>query len=55
MTERALRAAAIEAGAVILATGGYAFRSGLIGSHCNTGDGHLMRAEAGAELSGMEF
>ena len=45
----------IEAGAVILATGGCAFRSGLIGSHCNTGDGYLMGAEAGAELSGMEF
>ncbi len=44
-----------RAGAVILATGGCAFRSGLIGSHTNTGDGHLMAAEAGAELSGMEF
>ncbi|TCM14207.1 succinate dehydrogenase/fumarate reductase flavoprotein subunit [Novosphingobium sp. PhB165] len=46
---------AIAAGAVIMATGGCAFRSGLIGSHCNTGDGYLMAAEAGAELSGMEF
>lgn len=46
---------AIEAGAVIMATGGCAFRSGLIGSHCNTGDGYLMAAEAGAQLSGMEF
>jgi succinate dehydrogenase/fumarate reductase flavoprotein subunit len=45
----------IRAGAVILATGGCAFRSGLIGSHTNTGDGYLMAAEAGAELSGMEF
>jgi succinate dehydrogenase/fumarate reductase flavoprotein subunit len=27
----------------------------LLGSHTNTGDGHLMAAEAGAELSGMEF
>ena len=44
-----------RAGAVVLATGGCAFRSGLIGSHNNTGDGHLMAAEAGAELSGMEF
>lgn len=44
-----------RAGAVILATGGCAFRSGLIGSHGNTGDGYLMAAEAGAELSGMEF
>lgn len=45
----------IAAGAVILATGGCAFRSGLIGSHTNTGDGYLMGAEAGARLSGMEF
>jgi len=44
-----------RAGAVILATGGCAFRSGLIGSYTNTGDGYLMAAEAGAELSGMEF
>jgi len=44
-----------RAGAVVLATGGCAFRSGLIGSHNNTGDGHLMAVEAGAELSGMEF
>ena len=45
----------IRAGATILATGGVAFRSGLLGSHTNTGDGALMAAEAGAELSGMEF
>ncbi|HEX7819077.1 MAG TPA: FAD-binding protein [Sphingobium sp.] len=45
----------IRAGAVIMATGGCAFRSGLIGSHGNTGDGYLLAAEAGAELSGMEF
>ncbi|HEX7854775.1 MAG TPA: FAD-binding protein [Sphingobium sp.] len=45
----------IHAGAVIIATGGCAFRSGLIGSHGNTGDGYLLAAEAGAELSGMEF
>jgi succinate dehydrogenase/fumarate reductase flavoprotein subunit len=45
----------IHARAIILATGGNAFRSGLIGSATNTGDGHLMAAEAGAELSGMEF
>ena len=49
------RAWSVRAGAVILATGGCAFRSGLIGSHTNTGDGYLMGAEAGAELSGMEF
>ncbi|MET0363851.1 MAG: FAD-binding protein [Sphingobium sp.] len=45
----------VHAGAVILATGGCAFRSGLIGSHGNTGDGYLLAAEVGAELSGMEF
>ncbi len=49
------RAWTVRAGAVVLATGGCAFRSALIGSHTNTGDGHLMGAEAGAELSGMEF
>jgi hypothetical protein len=37
----------IHARAIILATGGNAFRSGLIGSATNTGDGHLMAAEAG--------
>ena len=46
---------AICAGAVVMATGGCAFRSGLIGSRGNTGDGYLMALEAGAELSGMEF
>jgi succinate dehydrogenase/fumarate reductase flavoprotein subunit len=45
----------ITAGAVIVATGGCAFRSGLLGSYGNTGDGYLMGVEAGAELSGMEF
>jgi succinate dehydrogenase/fumarate reductase flavoprotein subunit len=45
----------VRAGAVIMATGGCAFRSGLIGSYGNTGDGLLMAAEAGAALSGMEF
>ena len=45
----------VRAGAVVMATGGAAFRSGLIGSHACTGDGHLMAAEAGAHLSGMEF
>jgi succinate dehydrogenase/fumarate reductase flavoprotein subunit len=44
-----------RAGAVILATGGCGFLGGLLGSHTNTGDGHLMAVEAGAELSGMEF
>jgi succinate dehydrogenase/fumarate reductase flavoprotein subunit len=45
----------IRAASVVLATGGCAFRSGLIGSDTNTGDGYLMAAEAGAALSGMEF
>jgi len=45
----------IRSAATVLATGGCAFRSGLIGSHTNTGDGYLMGAEVGAELSGMEF
>jgi len=45
----------VRAGAVVLATGGAAFRSGLIGSHACTGDGHLMAVEAGGRLSGMEF
>jgi hypothetical protein len=41
--------------ATVMATGGCAFRSGLIGSHGITGDCYLMAAEAGAVLSGMEF
>lgn len=45
----------IRAGAVVLATGGCAFLSGALGLNVNTGDGALMAAEAGAELSGMEF
>jgi len=45
----------IRSKTTILATGGNAFRSGLIGSHTNTGDGQLMAAEAGVALSGMEF
>jgi succinate dehydrogenase/fumarate reductase flavoprotein subunit len=45
----------VRAGAVVLATGGCAFRSRLLGAHGNTGDGLLMAAEAGAELSGMEL
>lgn len=44
-----------RAASVVIATGGCAFRSGLIGSDTNTGDGYLMAVEAGAELSGMEF
>lgn len=45
----------VHAGAVVLATGGNAFRSGAMGSHHITGDGHLLAAEAGATFSGMEF
>ncbi|MGL4286461.1 MAG: FAD-binding protein, partial [Phreatobacter sp.] len=45
----------ITAGAVVLAAGGTSFLSHLLGSRTNTGDGYLMAAEAGAELSGMEF
>lgn len=45
----------VNAGAVVIATGGTSFLSRLLGSHTNTGDGYLMAAEAGAQLSGMEF
>ncbi len=45
----------IRAGAVVLAAGGTAFASRLLGAATNTGDGLLMGAEAGADLSGMEF
>nr|WP_242605974.1 FAD-binding protein [Frankia sp. Cppng1_Ct_nod] len=46
---------AVRAGAVVLATGGCAFLSGALGLNVDTGDGALMAAEVGAELSGMEF
>lgn len=45
----------VKAGAVIIATGGCAFLSKALGCNVLTGDGYLMAAEAGAELSGMEF
>ncbi|MFF5444210.1 FAD-dependent oxidoreductase [Streptomyces sp. NPDC012888] len=45
----------VRAGAVVLATGGCAFLSGALGTNTDTGDGALFAAEAGAELSGMEF
>jgi L-aspartate oxidase len=45
----------IAAGAVVLAAGGTSFLSHLLGSRTNTGDGYLLAAEAGAEMSGMEF
>ncbi|WP_328852941.1 FAD-binding protein [Micromonospora globbae] len=45
----------VRAPAVVLATGGCAFLSKGLGCNVLTGDGLLMAAEAGAELSGMEF
>jgi succinate dehydrogenase/fumarate reductase flavoprotein subunit len=45
----------IRAGAVILATGGNAFRSGAMGTGGSTGDGYLLAAEAGVDAVGMEF
>lgn len=45
----------ISAGSVVLATGGTAFLSGAFGTNVNTGEGLLMAAEMGADLSGMEF
>jgi len=55
LTLRGERPWTIRAGAVVLATGGCAFASRLLGSATNTGDGLLMGVEAGADLSGMEF
>lgn len=45
----------VEAGAVVLATGGCAFFERILGGTGLTGDGYLFAAEAGASLSGMEF
>ena len=45
----------VRCASVVIATGGCAFQSRLLGSQTNTGDGYLMAVEAGAELSGMEF
>ncbi|BAY96240.1 fumarate reductase/succinate dehydrogenase flavoprotein domain-containing protein [Tolypothrix tenuis PCC 7101] len=45
----------VRAGGVIIATGGCAFLSKALGCNVLTGDGYLMAAEAGAEMSGMEF
>ncbi|MFD2141679.1 FAD-dependent oxidoreductase [Ancylobacter oerskovii] len=44
-----------RAGAVVIATGGCAFGSRILGATGLTGDGQLMAAELGASLSGMEF
>jgi succinate dehydrogenase/fumarate reductase flavoprotein subunit len=45
----------VRAKAVVVATGGCAFLSKTLGSNVLTGDGYLMAAEAGAELTSMEF
>lgn len=45
----------VQAGAVVIATGGCAFLSRALGCNVLTGDGYLFAAEAGASLSGMEF
>jgi succinate dehydrogenase/fumarate reductase flavoprotein subunit len=45
----------VRAKSVVVATGGCAFLSGGLGCNVLTGDGYLMAAELGAELSGMEF
>ena len=45
----------VQAGAVVIATGGCAFMSRALGTYGLTGDGLLMAAEAGATLSGLEF
>jgi succinate dehydrogenase/fumarate reductase flavoprotein subunit len=45
----------VRAGSVVIATGGCAFLSKTLGSNVLTGDGYLMAAEIGAELTGMEF
>jgi succinate dehydrogenase/fumarate reductase flavoprotein subunit len=45
----------VSASAVVVASGGVAYLSKTLGCDVNTGDGLLMAAEAGAELSGMEF
>ncbi|GAA6623968.1 FAD-dependent oxidoreductase [Scytonema sp. NUACC26] len=45
----------VQAGAVVIATGGCAFLSKALGCNVLTGDGLLMAAEVGADFSGMEF
>ena len=45
----------VRARAVVIATGGCAFLSKTLGSNVLTGDGYLMAAEVGAELTSMEF
>jgi succinate dehydrogenase/fumarate reductase flavoprotein subunit len=45
----------VHAGAVVLATGGCTWQSKSLGGDVDTGDGQLMAAEVGAQLSSMEF
>lgn len=45
----------VRSQAVVIATGGCAFLSKALGCNVLTGDGYMLAAEAGAELSGMEF
>ncbi|UQZ33587.1 pyridine nucleotide-disulfide oxidoreductase [Paenibacillus sp. PK3_47] len=45
----------VQANSVVMATGGCAFLSKGLGCNVLTGEGLLMSAEAGADLSGMEF
>jgi succinate dehydrogenase/fumarate reductase flavoprotein subunit len=45
----------VRAGAVVMATGGTTFLSGVLGDKTHTGDGYLMAAEVDVEFSGMEF
>ncbi|MBO0854096.1 MAG: FAD-binding protein [Nocardia sp.] len=54
-TRNGFRTWSVRAGAVVLASGGCAFLSGVSGTDVNTGEGLLMAVEAGGELSGMEF
>lgn len=45
----------VRAKAIVIATGGCAFLSKTLGSNVLTGDGYLLAAEVGAELTSMEF
>ncbi|GAB7388795.1 FAD-binding protein [Bacillaceae bacterium] len=45
----------VRANAVVIATGGCAFLSKGLGCNVLTGDGYLLAAEVGVEMSGMEF
>ncbi|MHC5725464.1 MAG: FAD-dependent oxidoreductase [Nostoc sp.] len=45
----------VRSQSTIIATGGCAFLSKALGCNVLTGDGYLMAAEAGAQMSGMEF